>query len=47
MEKGFGKEGDGARRHFSHTGIVFPTKIAISIRPKHGTFYDGTAALNT
>ena len=47
MEKGFGKEGDGARRHFRHTGIVILTKIAIPIRPKHGTFYDGTAALNT
>ena len=46
MEKGFGKEGDGATRHFRHTGIVILTKIAIPIRPKHGTFYDGTAALN-
>ena len=46
MEKGFGKEGDGARRHFRHTGIVILTKIAIPIRPKHGPFYDGTAALN-
>jgi hypothetical protein len=37
---------DGTGRHFARTETVIPTGSTISIRPKHGTFYDGTAALN-
>ena len=31
----------------NHTAIVIRSRITISIRPTHGTSYDGTAALNT
>ena len=40
------KEKDGADGHFGRAGIVNSSESMISIRPKNGTFYDGTAALN-
>jgi hypothetical protein len=34
------------QRRFDHVGIVNLTGFVMPIRPKDGTFYDGTAALN-
>jgi len=46
VQKGFGKEGDGTGRHFGRIEIVSLPELMIAVRPEHGTFYDGTAALN-
>lgn len=45
--RGLRKGEDGAGRHFAHIAIVNSPGLTILIRHKHGTFYDGTAALNT
>ena len=37
---------DGAERHCARIDIINLTDLVMPVRPKHGTFYDGTAALN-
>jgi hypothetical protein len=37
---------DGAGRHFAPVAIIILTAFVMPIRPKDGTIYDGTAALN-
>jgi hypothetical protein len=41
------KREDGTGRHFVRTEIIISPKLMTSVRPENGTFYDGTAALNT
>jgi len=41
------KRQDGTERHSTHIAIVTLPRFTIPIRHKHGTSYDGTAALNT
>ena len=38
---------DGAERHCARIDIINLTEFVMPVRPEHGTFYDGTAALNT
>lgn len=45
--RGLRKKEDGTGRRLGRTEIINPPEFVMAIRPKHGTFYDGTAALNS